>query len=223
MKVVAKVLAIALLALGPSGCSNHEHHAATDPDASNNRAAKSGKHDYHKHHTQQENESVAPDVIKVGDHVPDFSVRTLDAKSLKLSELRKDQKRTRSGVIVLSFWCSTCHSCRHVERLLAKLCQDYGGQVAILALDANANETAEDVAAFLKKKELELPVVLDPSGATADLFGVRRTTTTVVIDSNGVLRYCGQFRQKDGGAAEEAMQAVLAEKEVAVKTTPHKG
>ena len=57
----------------------------------------------------------------------------------------------------------------------------------------------------------------------ADLFGVRRTTTTVVIDGNGVLRYCGQFRQKDGGSAEEALTAVLAGKEVAVKTTPHNG
>ena len=77
------------------------------------------------------------------------------------------------------------------------------------------------MAAFLKKNGLDLPIVLDPNGDTADLFGVKRTTTTVVIDGNGVLRYCGQFRQKDGGSAEAALKAVLAGKEVAVKTTPH--
>jgi len=44
-----------------------------------------------------------------------------------------------------------------------------------------------------------------------------------VIDGSGVLRYCGQFRQKDGGSAEAALKAVLAGQEVAVKTTPHHG
>jgi hypothetical protein len=110
-----------------------------------------------------------------------------------------------------------------VENLLAKLSKDYEGQAAVFALAANANETAQDVAAFLKQNGLELPVVLDPNGGTADLFGIKMTTTTVVIDGNGVLRYCGQFRQKDGGSAEAALMAVLVGQEVAVKTTPHRG
>src|SRR5205809_73442 len=84
---------------------------------------------------------------------------------------------------------TTCHSCRDVEHLLAKLSKDYRGRAAVIALDANADETAERVAAFVKKNGLELPVVLDPRSNTADLFGVKRTTTTVVIDGKGVLRY----------------------------------
>lgn len=45
----------------------------------------------------------------------------------------------------------------------------------------------------------------------------------MVIDGDGVLRYCGQFRREEGGSAEEALQAVLAGTEVAVETTPHRG
>jgi peroxiredoxin len=183
-----------------------------------------GHHDHHGQDGGHHDKGNAPQgTVKVGDKVPDFSVRTLDGKSIKLSELRKDARRTKAGVVVLSFWCSTCHSCRDVEHLLAKLCKDYGGRAAVFALDANFDETAESVAAFVRKNGLELPVVLDPGAGTADLFGVQRTTTTVVIDGNGVLRYCGQFRQKGGGSAEEALEAVLAGKEVAVKTTPHNG
>jgi thiol-disulfide isomerase/thioredoxin len=154
----------------------------------------------------------------VGAKVPDFAVRALDGKAVKLSELQKDRKRTKKGVVVLSFWCSTCHSCRRVEHQLDKLAKDYAGQAAVIALDANAGETAARVAAFAKKTGLTMPIVLDPSGRTADLFDTEVTTTTVVIDGKGVLRYCGRF-----GQGAEALKAVLAGKEVAVKTTPHDG
>jgi thiol-disulfide isomerase/thioredoxin len=156
--------------------------------------------------------------VSVGSKVPDFSVRTLDGKTVKLSELQKDQKRTKQGVVVLTFWCSTCGSCRRVEHHLDKLAKDYEGQAAVIALDANAGETAEKVAAFAREKGLALPIVLDPSGRTADVFGTEVTTTTVVIDGKGLLRYCGRF-----GQCEAALKAVLAGKEVAVKTTPHDG
>lgn len=162
--------------------------------------------------------------VMVGEKVPDFSLQTLDGQSIKLSELQKDEKRTKKGVVVLSFWCSTCASCRGVEHHLDKLAKDYEGQAAVVALDANAGEMAETVTSFAKEQGLALPIVLDPSGHTADLFGTQVTTTTVVIDGNGMLRYCGRFSQGDRAAyAEEALKAVLAGKEVAVKTTPHDG
>jgi thiol-disulfide isomerase/thioredoxin len=90
--------------------------------------------------------------------VPDFSVKTLDGKTVKLSDLQKD-KRTKQGVVVLSFWCSSCSSCRRVEHHLDKLAQDYAGQALVLALDANAGEgeTADTVSAFAKEKRLTLP------------------------------------------------------------------
>ncbi|MBI3411114.1 MAG: redoxin domain-containing protein [Planctomycetes bacterium] len=161
--------------------------------------------------------------VKVGDKVPDFSLTTLDGKRVKLSELQKDEKQTKKGLVVLSFWCATCHSCRHVEGQLGKLAKDYAGQAAVIALDANTDDTPKAVAAFAKKNGLSISIALDPSGDTADLFGVETTTTTVVIDGNGVLGYCGQFRQKAGASAEDALKAVLAGNEVAVKTTRHNG
>jgi peroxiredoxin len=184
---------------------------------------KGGEHKDHKHGGHHDNEPAPQGTVKIGDRVPDFSVRTLDGKGVKLTELQKDETRTKNGVVVLSFWCATCHSCRDVEHLLAELSKNYEGQAAVIALDANVDDTAESVAAFVKKNGLEMPVVLDPGGNTADLFGVNRTTTTVVIDGSGVLRYCCQFRQNGGGSAGEALKAVLAGKEVAVKTTSHNG
>jgi hypothetical protein len=51
-------------------------------------------------------------VVTVGEKVPDFALRGLDGKAVKLSQLQKGGRRTKQGVVVLSFWCSTCSSCR---------------------------------------------------------------------------------------------------------------
>ena len=77
--------------------------------------------------------------------------------------------------------------------------------------------------AVAKKNRLTLPIVLDPKGKTADIFGAKMTTTTVVIDSRGILRYRGQFGQRGQHFAEDALKAVLAGQEVKVKRTKEKG
>jgi RNA polymerase sigma factor (sigma-70 family) len=162
--------------------------------------------------------------VAIGAKVPDFALRDLNGRPVKFSELQKDVQRMPKGIVVLSFWCSTCGSCRRVEHHLDKLAKDYQGQALVLALDANAGETPDTVRAFAKKTGLTLPIFLNPDGRAADIFGTEVTTTTVVIDGAGVLRYRGRFREGDKHAyAEDALKALLAGKEVAVKTTPHDG
>ena len=136
----------------------------------------------------------AVQAIAIGEKVPNFSfVNSDDGKTYKLSDLQKDVNNS-SGVVVLTFWCSFCGSCRHVEHSLDKLASTYKGRVAVVALDASAGESIEGIREFKREKELKLPVVLDATGHTADLLGTTVTTTTVVIDAKGVLRYRGQFQ-----------------------------
>lgn len=161
--------------------------------------------------------------LKVGQKVPDLSITMLDGKTVKLSELQKDNKGSEKGIVVLSFWCTSCHSCRHVDGDLAKLAKNYAGKAVVMALDANLADTSKEIEAFLNKSGVTVPVAIDLNGKAADVFGITKTTTTIVIDGDGVLRYCGQFKQRNGGSAEAALQAVLAGNEVAVKTTPHNG
>jgi len=158
------------------------------------------------------------ETITVGDTVPDFEVM-LDGRKWKLSELRKNRKLTADGTLVLTFWCSFCHSCRDMERELDRLCREYQGQVGVIALDASHGETREAVSAFAVKHGLSMPIALNASGSAADVFGVRSTTTTVVIDSSGILRYLGRFSDRSNDYAHDALKAVLAGMEVEIKST----
>ena len=161
-----------------------------------------------------------PTTLAVGDRVPDFSVTDLAGKTRKLSDLQKDAK---SGIVMLTYWCSFCHSCRHVEATLDRVSKSYKGQAAVLALDSSAGETAEGITAFVKEKGLSLPIVIDPDGKTTDMFGVRVTTSTLIIDRDRVLRYRGRFVEEGKTPAEDALKAVLAGQTVPVKETALKG
>ena len=163
-----------------------------------------------------------PGQVQIGDQVPDFEV-TLNGKQWKLSALRKESKLTGDGTIVLTFWCSVCHSCRDIERALDALAKKYQGQAGVFALDATDGETATKVDRFVKQQGLTFPIALDPASQTPRIFGTQRTTTTVIIDRQGVLRYCGQFADSTDSYADDALRELLAGVEVTVKTTPHNG
>ena len=161
--------------------------------------------------------------VTVGDRVPDFTVTDVDGKVWKLSELHRKAGFDNRRVVVLTFWCSFCHSCRHVEAHLDQLAKTYKSEAAVFAIDASAGETAEIVSEFAKEKGLGLPILINSDGSAAELFGAKVTTTTVVIDQSGELRYSGRFGDGKDRPAEAALKAVLAGTEVQVKTTKQRG
>ena len=206
--------------------SDEVSHQSKHVHAATEHAAKRGHHGQHRgnHATTDGLERAGQNTkaIKVGDKVPDFEV-TLDGRTWTLSELRQNKDMTPNGTLVLTFWCSFCHSCRDVERDLDKLAREYHGKAGVIAIDASFGESRQAVTAFAKKRGLTMPIALNTSGSAADILGVKSTTTTVVIDSTGTLRYLGQFRDRRHAFAREALKAVLAGTEIGIKVTRPKG
>ena len=195
--------------------TDHTKHAHAEGHSSN-------KHQHGSHLHAHQSTTDEAKKIGIGEKVPDFEV-TIAGKKWKLSELQKNAEMTKDGTLVLTFWCSFCHSCRHVEHPLDELAKEYKSRVAVIALDASAGETTETVAKFAAKNGLTLPIALNANGTAADIFGVHATTTTVVIDGHGLLRYRGQFMENKQAFAKDALQAVLAGNDVPQKETAQKG
>jgi hypothetical protein len=93
----------------------------------------------------------------------------------------------------------------------------------VMALDANADDTAQAVAAFTKAKGLTMPIVLDPDGRIADLFGIDKTTRPWSSTAKACFAIAANSFSGGALAAADALKAVLAGREVAVETTPHNG
>jgi thiol-disulfide isomerase/thioredoxin len=202
----------------PEKSDDHASHG----HASHGHGGTRSGHSEHGHAADDRSTDANTKKVAIGERVPDFEM-TIDGKTWKLSELQKNKALTEDGTLVLTFWCSFCHSCRHVEDRLDTLAKQYKQKVGVIALDASAGETTEGVAEFAAKKGLTVPIALDASGTSADIFGTRVTTTTVIIDKNGVLQYRGQFADRQHPFAEDALRAVLAGKDVAQQETRQKG
>jgi peroxiredoxin len=122
---------------------------------------------------------------------PDFSLKTLDGRIVRLSDLRGRK-------VVLNFWASWCGPCR-VEMLhFERLHRDYGDRITILGI--NIKEDPQTVENFLRKEmPIGYPILLDPSGSVVQAYGVNTQPTTFWINEEGniVERRFGAYTGKE--------------------------
>ncbi|MGE0493037.1 MAG: redoxin domain-containing protein [Vulcanimicrobiota bacterium] len=138
-------------------------------------------------------------------------LRDLDGATHSVAGLAAGQKAT-----VLVVWCSRCHSCRGVENDLAAFSRD---GVRLFAVDPHPADDAQRVRSFLAEQGLSLEVLLDSDQSFLRQYQIDRTTTALVFDQTGKLRYFGPFQDY----AAEAVDEVLGGQEVTVSTRPLQG
>ncbi len=153
----------------------------------------------------------------MGQAVPDFKLTDSSGKQWTLTALQQKEQKGIRRPILLMFWCTTCGSCRRVEKQLSDLSRAMKDKALVVALTVNRGETAEKGRAFTQKKNLSFPVFADPSGKAADLFAAKQTTLSVVIDKEGILRFRGGFSNGKTLFAQEALTSVVAGEEVKIK------
>jgi thiol-disulfide isomerase/thioredoxin len=109
---------------------------------------------------------------------PEFSYRDAAGNDVSLSDLR-------GQVVLLNFWATWCPPCVYEMPFLEEAHQQMPENTIILAV--NVGENADTVSAFLTEHGLTLPVILDRSGAIAQLYRAFQMPTSVIIDADGII------------------------------------
>lgn len=151
---------------------------------------------------------------------PAQTLRDLEGKLHSVPELTA-QKGTEA--LVLMVWCSQCGSCRGAERDVAAFAKQEADKVRLYLVDAHPADTPEKIKRFLVGQGLKLDVLRDTNQALISSLKIDRTTTTMVYDKKGKLRYFGPFQGDGKGFAEDAVADILAGREVGMKSRPLKG
>ena len=114
---------------------------------------------------------------RVNKFAPNFSVSD-GSQSADLSRLR-------GKIVLLNFWATWCAPCIDELPSLMEL-QRRMPQVEVIAI--SRDEDPDAYQRFLKKYQVDLHTVRDPSLKVQDLYGTVQIPETYVIDKQGVLR-----------------------------------
>ncbi|HVO41915.1 MAG TPA: TlpA disulfide reductase family protein [Aggregatilineales bacterium] len=124
-----------------------------------------------------------PAVGLIDQPAPDFTLKTLTGSTIKLSAYRGQW-------VFVNFWATWCIPCNTEMPTLQKFVDggfgNYRGSVALIAIDYY--EEAATIRDWLQKKNLTLPVILDPDGAAIYPYGVGALPITFVVDPEGIVR-----------------------------------
>jgi peroxiredoxin len=121
-------------------------------------------------------------VIVNGDKAPEFRLPAPDGRFFSLSDFR-------GKVVMVHFWATWCPPCVEELPLLAKLYPELAGkdfQMLAISVDEGG---ADAVTSFMRKNNLNVPVLLDPDHSVASSYGTYKFPETYIVDRQGVVRY----------------------------------
>ena len=131
--------------------------------------------------------------MQLNEMAPDFELFDLQGVPHKLSDYR-------GRIVILNFWSCECPHSERADDLILKWLKDWGGEVALLSIDANQNESAQSVEEAARSRSIPT-VLIDAGHVAADVFEAVTTPHVFVVDRDGILRYRGAvddvtFRQR---------------------------
>jgi cytochrome c biogenesis protein CcmG, thiol:disulfide interchange protein DsbE len=124
------------------------------------------------------NASGLPPSADVGHPAPDFTLRTLNGETVRLSDFRGKS-------VILNFWASWCGPCRTEIPALQNAWEKVEGEAVILGVDVQ--EDIQVVSAFATERGMTYPIVLDMAGEVNRTYHVYALPTTYFIDARGTV------------------------------------
>ena len=116
--------------------------------------------------------------IKDYKKTPNFCLEELNGEKVQIAALK-------GKIIFLNFWATWCGPCIEEMPSMEALYQHYKKTNFLfltISLDCGGREP---VRKFIEKHGYRIPILLDPSGKTLELFEISRIPATLIIDRNG--------------------------------------
>ena len=120
---------------------------------------------------------------KVGDRVPEFSVRLADGSTVGSASLVSTKKPA-----FLYFFATWCPTCRAELTRMRDVYPDYAGQVAFFLVGVDPTESLDQLEKTREERNYPWPVA-EPLDDMLKELRVFRESAKIAIDANGVIIY----------------------------------
>jgi cytochrome c biogenesis protein CcmG/thiol:disulfide interchange protein DsbE len=119
---------------------------------------------------------------KVGFRAPDFTLQTIDGRTLQLADLL-------GRPLVINYWTTWCVPCKQEMPILEELNKEYAAKgIVFLSVNAIDQDSLDKVQALVAEMGLSFPVMLDKGHQFADEYQAIFFPTTFIVDAKGVIR-----------------------------------
>ncbi|MGO9649912.1 Alkyl hydroperoxide reductase [Candidatus Sulfotelmatobacter sp. SbA7] len=137
-----------------------------------------------------------------GDTAPDFTLQSLDGKTIRLSDWR-------GQAVLLNFWATWCAPCKIEMPWFVELQKQYGPQGFQIVGVAMDDASPKDIADFAKEMGVNYPVLLGKESVGDAYGGVQFLPENFYIDRNGKL-VARAFGLKSRSEIEDDIKAIIA-------------
>ena len=117
---------------------------------------------------------------RLGEAMPDFSVKTIDGGSFTLSEALAEKK-----AVLINLWATWCPPCEMEFPFMEAAYEQYQDRVEIIALSIEPDDSDEVLAQYAEAHGMTFPIANDADAGLADLFVTKGIPTTILVDRFG--------------------------------------
>ncbi len=122
-----------------------------------------------------------------------------------------DAAALEGRVVLIDFWATWCPPCLSALSFYTELEARYG-EAGLTVIAVSVDEERGDIAAFLRRNALELPVVWDSSHTVVGAFQPPTMPTSYLIDRSGAIRVVhAGFEEEDRESIEAHIVSLLEE------------
>jgi len=161
----------------------------------------------------------------IGKPAPDFSLTTLDGKTVKLSD-------QRGKVVLLDFWATWCYPCHvslpHTQELSNNRDLANKGLLIWAVTQPDDKQSLADAQGFIASHKYTFAVPCDREGSVSEAYGISGLPRWVIVGRDGVFKTWGSSFVRGAGGLQlqtkpmdDAIASALAEPSSAVSSNVH--
>ena len=127
------------------------------------------------------NSVLAASPTLVGKDAPDFALKNLDGRNLRMSEYR-------GQVVLLNFWARWAGDSRQEMPALDRINTTYT-RAGLVVIGISVDEDMRRAREFATAMKVSYPILFDAGGRIGHDYLLQKMPMTILVDRSGVVRY----------------------------------
>lgn len=129
--------------------------------------------------------------LPMGATAPDMKLETLDGKPANMSQWLGRKP------MLIEVWATWCENCEQLAPAMMAAKKKYGDRMQFLGVAVSFNQSPARVKAHMEKHGFDMLTFYDRKGEADVVYGVKATSTVIVIDKAGKVVYAGAGGTQD--------------------------